>query len=101
MRPRFLVVLSWIRPGDAERDERDRPERTIEAVGVTDREAADKLFRALCALPAVRAGRHRAKVVDLAGGDTWESGGWLAPLVTAATRRALLKMGARRGRPWH
>jgi hypothetical protein len=102
MRPRFLVVLTWVRPDSAgARDERHRPERTVEAVGAVDRVAADRLFRTMCALPLVRAGRQRAKVIDLAGTDHWEPGGWVAPLVTDATRRALVRMGARRRRPWY
>jgi hypothetical protein len=51
-------------------------------------------------LPLVQAGRQRAKVIDLAGAGHWDPAGWVAPLVTAATRRALLRIGARRGRSW-
>ncbi len=99
MRPRYLVVLTWVRP-EPERDEVDRPERTVEAIGAVDREAAHGVFRAMCALPAVRAGKQRAKVIDLAGGDHWEPGPWIAPLVTAQARRALGRIGARRRWGW-
>lgn len=101
-RPRFLVVLTWVRPPtqDEPRDERHRPERIIEAVGAGDRDGAQKIFKAMCALPSVRAGRQRAKIIDLAGQDQWEPGAWVAPLVTDASRRALLRIGARRNRSW-
>ncbi|GIH06296.1 hypothetical protein Rhe02_43630 [Rhizocola hellebori] len=99
MRPRFLVLLTWVRD-EPERDEVHRPERTIEAIGAVDRDAAHELFRAMCALPAVRAGKQRAKVVDLAGGDDWEPGSWIAPLVTAETRKALRRIGMRRRHSW-
>jgi hypothetical protein len=102
MRPRFLVVLTWVRPAiPAGRDEVKLPERIVEAVGAVDPAAADRLFRTMCALPLVRAGRQRAKVIDLAGSDHWQPSGWVAPLVTDATRRALLRIGVRRKRSWH
>jgi hypothetical protein len=99
MRPRFLVLLTVVRD-DPVRDELNRPERTIEAIGAVDREAAQELFRAMCALPAVRAGKHRAKVLDLAGADDWGPGRWIAPLVTAEARRALRRIGMRRRHSW-
>jgi len=99
MRPRFLVVLTWVRD-EQQRDEVNRPERTVEAIGATDRDAAHHLFRAMCALPTVRAGKQRAKVIDLAGRDNWEPGSWIAPLVTAEARRALRRIGMRRRQSW-
>jgi hypothetical protein len=99
MRPHFLVLLTWVRD-EPYRDEVNRPERTIEAIGAVDREAAQQLFRAMCALPAVRAGRQRARVIDLAGRDSWEPGNWIAPLVTAEARRALRRIGMRRRHSW-
>lgn len=97
-RPRFLVVLTMVRPtvDGCSRDERNSPERIVEAVGATDRQAAQKIFAAMCALPSVRAGKQRAKILDLAGQDQWEPGQWVAPLVTEAARRALIRMGVRR-----
>lgn len=101
-RPRYLIVLTWVRvvTGDAVRDERVCPERIVEAVGAADVEGAQCVFRAMCALPAVRCGRQRAKVIDLAGQSVWEVGDWVAPLVTDASRAALRRMGVRRGRSW-
>jgi hypothetical protein len=99
MRPRFLVLLTLVRD-EPHRDEVHRPERTIEAIGVVDREAAQELFRAMCALPAVRAGKQRAKVIDIAGRDDLGPGGWIAPLVTAEARRALRRIGMRRRHSW-
>jgi hypothetical protein len=93
-------MLTWVRDGDPARDERHHPERTAESIGVTDREAAQTIFASFCALPAVRAGKQRAKVVDLAGKDQWHAPTWVAPLVTDATRRALIRLGARRPRSW-
>jgi hypothetical protein len=99
MRPRFLVLLTAVRE-EPHRDEVHRPERTIEAVGAVDREGALDLFRAMCALPAVRAGKQRAKVIELAGADHSEPGKWIAPLVTAEARRALRRIGMRRRHSW-
>ena len=99
MRPRFLVLLTQVRD-EPSRDEVNRPERTVEAIGAVDREAALEVFRAMCALPAVRAGKQRAKVIDLAGTDTAEPGGWIAPLVTTEARRALRRIGMRRKHSW-
>ncbi len=102
MRPRFLVLLTLVSKEEPYRDEVNRPERTVEAVGAVDRDAAHEVFRAMCALPAVRAGKQRAKVIDLAGRDNWEPGqdGWIAPLVTAEARRALRRIGMRRRHSW-
>jgi len=101
MRPRFLVLLTLVRKEEeAHRDEVNRPERTVEAIGAVDRDAAHEVFRAMCALPAVRAGKQRAKVIDLAGRDNWEPGAWIAPLVTAEARRALRRIGMRRRHSW-
>jgi hypothetical protein len=99
MRPRFLVVLTWIRQGDQARDERHRPETTAEAIGADSREAAHAIFTAMCALSAVRAGRQRAKIIPLAGQDHWEPPGWMAPHLTGATRRALIRTSARPPHP--
>jgi hypothetical protein len=99
MRPRFLILLTQVND-EAERDEVHRPERTLEAIGAVDREAADRLFRAICSLPAVKAGKQRAKVIDLAGKDNWDSGNWIAPLVTAEARKALRRIGMRRRQSW-
>ena len=99
MRPRFLVLLTAVRD-DPHRDEVNRPERAIEAIGAVDREAAQELFRAMCALPAVRDGKQRAKVIALAGTDNSEPGNWIAPLVTAEARRALRRIGMRRRQSW-
>ncbi len=100
MRPRFLVVLTWVREGDPARDERHHPEDPAEAIGVAEREAAQRMFAAFCALPAVRAGKQRANHIDLAGKDPWDPGPWVAPLVTDATRQALIRMGAHRSPAW-
>lgn len=99
-RPRFLILLTVVRAVEAgqRRDERHRPERIVEAIGAADRDGAQRVFAAMCALGSVRAGRQRVKVIDLAGNDQWEPGPWVAPLVTEAARRALLKLGVRR--PW-
>lgn len=82
-----MVMLTAVRPvmpGDLPRDERRWPEEKREVVGPADYEAAQRIFAAFCALPQVKAGRQRAKIVPLAGSDT-HLAGWSAPLVTRAT----------------
>ncbi|MBV1849353.1 hypothetical protein KUA19_04350 [Catellatospora sp. NEAU-YM18] len=81
-----MVVLTTVRPlrpGDPPRDEQTWPEDRREVVMAADLEAAQRIFSAFCALPLVRAGRQRAKIVPLGGSDVWFVD-WSAPLVTKA-----------------
>jgi len=83
----FMVALTTVRPlrpGDPPRDELTRPEDQREVVIAADYDAARRIFVAYCALPLVKAGRQRAKIVPLGGSDTWPAA-WSAPLVTKAT----------------
>lgn len=83
---RYMIMLTAVRPlmpGDPHRDERRWPEEKREVVGPAEYEAAQRIFAAFCALPQVKAGRQRAKIVPLAGSDT-HLAGWSAPLVTRA-----------------
>ena len=84
---RYMVMLTAVRPlmpGDPPRDERTWPEAKREVVGPADYETAQRMFAAFCALPQVKAGGQRAKIVPLAGSDTHQAD-WSAPLVTRAT----------------
>ncbi|GIF98070.1 hypothetical protein [Catellatospora citrea] len=82
----FMVVLTKVRPlrpGDPPRDEQNWPEDRREVVMAADLEAAHRILSGFCALPQVRAGRQRAKIVPLGGSDNWVID-WSAPPVAMA-----------------
>ncbi|MFF0101140.1 hypothetical protein ACFYO8_17615 [Micromonospora sp. NPDC005257] len=85
---RFLIVRTEIRTvADAEiaaawaggrrlRDEKSTPEPRRQVVHAEDRDAALLLARALSAVGAVRAGRHRVKVLPIEEPAAWHQYRW-------------------------
>ncbi|GAA1652946.1 hypothetical protein ACFQY4_21240 [Catellatospora bangladeshensis] len=89
--PRYLVSLTCVRTlrsHHQHRDERADPELILESFAAADLAAATQVFNALCGLPMVKAGRQRAKIVQLASSDTLRTTQWDAPLLTSAARPA-------------